>query len=47
MAENAEWDTAITYKDFLKNAREHVEIMKARYNDLQLTEADLDTLGSI
>jgi hypothetical protein len=47
MAENAEWDTAITYKDFLKKARENVEMMKARFNDLQLNEADLDTLGSI
>ena len=47
MAENAEWDTAITYKNFLKKARENVELMKARYNDLQLTETDLGTLGSI
>ena len=47
MAENAEWDTAITYKNFLKKAREHVELMKARYNDLQLNEIDLETLGSI
>ena len=47
MAENAEWDTAITYKKFLTKAREQVEMMKARYNDLQLTEADLETLGSI
>ncbi len=47
MAENAEWDTAIAYKDFLKKARENVELMKARYNDLQLNEMDLDTLGGI
>lgn len=47
MAENAEWDTAITYKKFLTKAREHVEMMKARYNDLQLNETDLETLGSI
>lgn len=47
MAENVEWETAIAYKDFLKKAREHVELMKARYNDLQLTEIDLETLGSI
>jgi hypothetical protein len=47
MAENAEWDTAITYKDFLKKARENVELMKARYNGLQLNEHDLETLGSI
>lgn len=47
MAENAEWDIAIAYKDFLKKAREHVEMMKARYDGLQLNETDLDTLGSI
>jgi len=47
MAENAEWDTAIAYKNFLKKARENVEMMKARYNDLLLNETDLDTLGSI
>ena len=47
MAENAEWDTAITYKKFLTKARESVEMMKARYNDLLLTENDLETLGSI
>jgi hypothetical protein len=47
MAETAEWDTPITYKNFLKKAREHVELMKARYNDLQLSEIDLGTLASI
>ncbi|MHA1863502.1 MAG: thioredoxin family protein [Candidatus Thorarchaeota archaeon] len=47
MAENAEWDTAVAYKKFLKKARENVEMMKARYNDLQLNETDLGTLGSI
>ena len=47
MAENAEWDTAITYKNFLMKAREKVELMKARYNDLQLSETDIGTLGSI
>ncbi|TFG95256.1 hypothetical protein E4H12_13635 [Candidatus Thorarchaeota archaeon] len=47
MSENTEWEAAITYKNFLKKAREHVEIMKARYNDLQLTETDLGTLGGI
>ena len=47
MAENAEWDTAIAYKNFLKKARENVEMMKARYNDLLLNETDMATLGSI
>ncbi|MDH4213615.1 MAG: thioredoxin family protein [Candidatus Thorarchaeota archaeon] len=47
MTENAEWDKAITYEKFLKNARENIELMKARYNDLQLNETDLDTLKGI
>lgn len=47
MAENAEWNIAVSYKDFLKNARENVELIKARYADLQLSESDIETLGSI
>jgi len=47
MAENIEWDAAIKYNKFLTKAREHIEIMKARYSDLQLTEKDLDTLGNL
>ena len=47
MAEDAEWQNAIEYKKFLKAAREHVEIMKARYNDLQITEGDLEHLRSL
>jgi hypothetical protein len=47
MTENVEWKKAVTYTDFVKNARENIELMKARYNDLQLNEADLDTLKSI
>jgi hypothetical protein len=47
MTENREWKKAVTYADFVKNARENIELMKARYNDLQLNEADLDTLKSI
>lgn len=47
MAENVEWDLAIKYNKFLTKARENVELMKARYNDLQLTENDLETLGTI
>jgi len=47
MAENIEWDTAIKYNKFLTKARENVEMMKARYNDLQLTEKDLGTLGTL
>jgi hypothetical protein len=47
MTENIEWNKAVTYTDFVKNARENIELMKARYNDLHLNEADLETLKSI
>ena len=47
MAENAEWESAIEYTKFLKNARENVELMKARYKDLQITEHDLENLRSL
>ncbi|MHA2080117.1 MAG: thioredoxin family protein [Candidatus Thorarchaeota archaeon] len=47
MSEDAEWQNAIEYKKFLKGARENVEIMKARYKDLQITEQDLEYLRSL
>lgn len=47
MTENAEWNKAITYTNFVKNARENIELMKARHDGLQLNETDLDTLRSI
>ena len=47
MPEDAEWENAIEYTKFLKGARENVEIMKARYNDLQITEQDLEYLRSL
>ena len=47
MAENAEWNTALSYKDFLKNARENVELIKARYTGFQLNESDIETLEGI
>ncbi|MFW9788293.1 MAG: thioredoxin family protein [Candidatus Thorarchaeota archaeon] len=47
MAEDAEWQKAVDYKMFLKSARENVELMKARYNDLQITEGDLENLRSL
>jgi hypothetical protein len=47
MTENAEWNKAITYTNFVKKARENIELMKARYDDLQLNETDLETLRSI
>jgi len=47
MSENIEWENAIEYPKFLKSARENVEIMKARYNDLVITEQDLENLRSL
>jgi len=47
MCEPADWDSAVTYDAFLKNARENVELMKARYADLMLNEAEQETLSSI
>ncbi|MHA2377851.1 MAG: thioredoxin family protein [Candidatus Thorarchaeota archaeon] len=47
MCEEADWDSAIEYSKFLKKARENVEIMKARFNDLMLNETEQETLGSI
>lgn len=47
MSEDAEWEHAIEYRKFLKGARENVESMKARYNDLQITEQDLEYLRSL
>jgi hypothetical protein len=47
MTENAEWNKAVTYTNFVKKARENIELMKARHDDLQLNDADLDTLKGI
>ena len=38
MAEDTEWNNAISYETFLENARENVEIIKARFNDLLMNE---------
>ena len=47
MTENKEWQKAVEYNKFLGKARENVELMKARYNDLVLSESSYDTLKSI
>ena len=47
MSEAVEWENAIEYTKFLKGARENIEIMKARYKDLQITEQDLEYLRSL
>ncbi|MFX1483733.1 MAG: thioredoxin family protein [Promethearchaeota archaeon] len=47
MAEDGEWNKAVDFKTFLKNARENVELMKARHDGFQAVESDIDTLRSI
>ena len=47
MSENAEWDNAVDYKNFLKKARENIELMKARYDGFQLIEHDAEVLKGI
>jgi hypothetical protein len=46
MCETADWDSAVEYDAFLKNARENVELMKARYADLMLNESEQEALSS-
>ncbi len=43
----SEWDEAIEYDKFIDSAREHVELMKARFNDLMINEEEIDLLRSI
>ncbi|MHA1960019.1 MAG: thioredoxin family protein [Candidatus Thorarchaeota archaeon] len=47
MSEIAEWNDAIGYDEFLANARENVELMKARFNDLMLNDGEEELLFSI
>lgn len=47
MCETADWDSAVDYGAFLKAARENVELMKARYADLMLSESEQEVLSSI
>lgn len=47
MSENNKWDEGVTYKQFLSNARENVEMIKARFKDFILNEEDLDDVSSI
>ncbi len=47
MPEIAEWKNAVEYKAFLKSARENVEIMKARYVDLLVSEEETEALSGI
>ncbi len=43
----SEWDEAIEYDEFIGSARENVELMKARFNDLMINEEEIDLLRSI
>jgi hypothetical protein len=47
MSEISEWNTAVEYKKFLSKARENVELMKARYDDLAVSEGEEELLNSI
>lgn len=47
MSEIIEWEKAIGYDEFLETARENVEHMKARFNDLILTESEEELIRSI
>ncbi|TFF94875.1 hypothetical protein EU546_04340 [Candidatus Thorarchaeota archaeon] len=43
----SEWDEAIEYDEFIESARENVELMKARFNDLMINEEETELLRSI
>ncbi len=47
MSEISEWNDAVEYSAFLKAARENIELMKARYNDLPIIEEDEELIKSI
>lgn len=47
MSEITEWNDAVGYEEFLAAAREKVELMKARFTDLMLSEHEEDILGGI
>ena len=47
MAENTEWNDAISYEEFLKTTRENVEIIKARFNDVPMNESEQELISSI
>ncbi|MHA1772304.1 MAG: thioredoxin family protein [Candidatus Thorarchaeota archaeon] len=47
MSYNAEWDKAVPYEKFLETARENVELMKARFNDLMVSDEESELIQSI
>lgn len=47
MSEVTAWDKAVGFDEFLENARENIELMKARFNDLMLNESEEEILRNI
>lgn len=47
MSENALWEEAIEHSKWLDSARENVELMKARFNDLMLNEQEEEELAAM
>lgn len=47
VSEITEWNEAIGFDEFLEGARENVELMRARYNDLMLNDGEEVTIRSI
>lgn len=47
MSITTEWNTAVSYDEFLKSARENVELMKARFSDLTMNESEEELLSSL
>ena len=47
MSITTEWNAAVSYDEFLKSARENVEMMKARFSDLTINENEEELLSSL
>ncbi len=47
MSEVTAWDSAVGFDEFLETARENIELMKARFNDLMLNESEEESIRSI
>ena len=47
MSEITEWNDAVGYDKFIETAREKVELIKARFTDLMLSENEEETLSGI
>ncbi len=47
MSDITEWNDAVGYDEFLETAREKVELIKARFTDLMLSEQEEEILSGI